>query len=341
MPRDLLPYAACRLHQALLAHRRALSLRPEGALVLRPELTRCLRLADRLARAEAHHYDGAARRLREALRWSIAESERQLETWRTQLNPRLPPLPSPLELLAELEQLAEEFGELALARGSKELIATTEPITLEGIELGPFAIHLNLTAPVAGARDAYPAYRVIALAPQPAAGASHLHHPHVSHEQLCAGEAAAPIRQALLGGRIGEFYLLVRAVLETFNSSSAYAQLEDWLGSPCSDCGAMTDSDECSHCARCEDLLCGDCGQSCAGCDDVCCAWHSTACQRCGSTWCPACRDEALTDGHCQLCREALGLDDDPEPEEDDDADPEPTDAEPLPEENAHVSTAA
>ena len=65
-------------------------------------------------------------------------------------------------------------------------------------------------------------YRVVALDPHPAGSDESVTHPHVRDEQLCAGDAAAAIRSALAGGRICDFFLLVRSVLDRIQPRLAF-----------------------------------------------------------------------------------------------------------------------
>lgn len=57
-------------------------------------------------------------------------------------NPQSPPVPEFAVRAADLRQLDDEFGELTIDWRAKTLGAVTGPVTLRGVELGPFAITL-------------------------------------------------------------------------------------------------------------------------------------------------------------------------------------------------------
>src|SRR5690606_20967014 len=102
------------------------------------------------------------------------------------------------------------------------LSVTTEPITLEGVYLGPFRIELDVDDLAAGeCAD----YRVIALEPNPAASNCDVTHPHIQDEQLCEGEGRPLIRRALGEGRILDFFEFVASVLRAYNPESPYVSL--------------------------------------------------------------------------------------------------------------------
>ncbi len=104
-------------------------------------------------------------------------------------------VPSVRCLLADIEQLRKEMGGLRYHAGQGILAVTIEPVTLEGVYLGPFEIQLFLNSL---ARDEpYSAYEIVALDPHPAGCNSDVTHPHVSDQRLCAGDAVAPIGAAL------------------------------------------------------------------------------------------------------------------------------------------------
>jgi len=125
-------------------------------------------------------------------------------------------------LVAELEGLQEEFGELQLDWESKLLSVTTEPITLEEIGLGSFAIQLPWQR-LASYRDSR-CFDIVALDPNPAVLSDSVTHPHVKNLALCPGEAAVPLQRALEEGRLGRCLLAdsqCLAALQPFQSACA------------------------------------------------------------------------------------------------------------------------
>src|SRR5690606_25184728 len=106
------------------------------------------------------------------------------------------------EVMADLDQLEDEFG--GWNYKAQILSVITEPITLEDLYFGPFAINLEIDRlSLVGHKCVY---QIEALEPNPAVGSSHVPHPHVSDGNLCEGEASIPIRSALEHGRLADFF---------------------------------------------------------------------------------------------------------------------------------------
>jgi hypothetical protein len=229
------------------------------------------------------------------------------------------PVPSLREIFSELQAAQQEFGVLRYDAGQRVLSVTTDPIGLEGVELGPFEIELDITD-----LDGHTPYRVVALDPDPAASNEEVTHPHVSAERLCPGDASGAIRMALESGRLGDLFTLVRSVLTTYNPESPYVPLANWHGHPCYDCGHVMDDDsrffcescerdycdECtSYCRQCEESFCQECLTTCAHCDEPCCKACVPSCSDCDEACCKAC----LEDGLCPPCLEDLEENDESE----------------------------
>ncbi|WP_437193250.1 hypothetical protein [Planctomicrobium sp. SH527] len=229
-----------------------------------------------------------------------------------------PPLRSLYEELLALEQ---EFPEVRYDLAEKTVSIITEPVILEGIELGPFEIRLDWTQ-----LPLTPPYEVLALEPHPAGDSPGTTHPHVHDRILCEGEAREAIRLALDQGRLGDVGLLINQVLHTYNPGSAYTKLADWEGVPCADCGGPCPAEDltpcvgceqsscpdcCSSCRECGDSLCSACEQRCTDCQEPHCAGCLESCADCGQEVCPSCRTDAL----CGPCHD---LQQDPEDDETD-----------------------
>ncbi|MDP6720265.1 MAG: hypothetical protein QGF59_16510, partial [Pirellulaceae bacterium] len=130
----------------------------------------------------------------------------------------------------DLISLHDEFDEISWNKRSKTLSATTDPITLHDIYLGPFTICLNWGS--CGVAHAMP-YEVVAVDPHPAASNESIVHPHVQDGSLCAGDGCVPSRHALQEGRFLDFCLIGRKVLNTYTASSPYVALDAWFGTEC------------------------------------------------------------------------------------------------------------
>jgi len=224
---------------------------------------------------------------------------------------------TPRDLYRDLLALQNEFDEVDICPRQRKVSAVTETIILEEIDLGRFAIELNWEE-----LGQYQAYSVVALDPNPAASSSDTTHPHVQNGSLCEGEGRVPIRQALRHGRLLDFFIMVRQILRTYNSSSAYVSLDEWQGIDCHDCGRLVVGDERDTCEACEVDLCGDCSTGCRSCDRRCCSECIDSCSDCEEYFCSQCLsrcaecrqqfcEECLTDEKCNACREAEEAEDD------------------------------
>jgi hypothetical protein len=235
---------------------------------------------------------------------------RELQVYTTSSRP---PQPTPLrEIVEDLAGLEQEFPDVEIDLRSNKLSVTSDDIELEGVYLGPFKIVLNWNS-----IGDYRPYEVIAIDPRPAGSDSGTTHPHVHDDALCEGEGRLPIQQALLEGRLFDFFLLVRQILNTYNAGSAYVALSQWNGVECRDCGYSTSDDESTDCSRCGSVTCYDCSRDCNECGRALCGDCRTDCPGCGNgDYCDGClytcddcgetmcRD-CLVDGLCEDCDRA------------------------------------
>jgi len=301
--------------QLIRSRRIDLEERIHRAAAINNEMLRFGQITRKLRLAQQRRYEAAGRRLvRQAgrmlidLRYGLEVAVRQLDPPQSlQLNLR--------DITRELEQLADEFGPWSFDSDSHVLSVETEPIDLEGIYLGPFAIQLRLNDLSQASR--HQPFEIEALDPHPAAGHDHVTHPHVSDGGLCAGDATTPIVTALLQGRLCDFFLIVRQVLTTYNPGSPYVALDQWDGEPCYDCGYRVEGDcrffcercgydfcdECvGSCICCDVLLCRSCLSTCPQCEEPVCDVCLKACAQCSESCCADC----LIDELCPNCHEQL-----------------------------------
>jgi hypothetical protein len=238
---------------------------------------------------------------------------------------------TPQDIFQDLMMLEEEFRRVQWTK--HEIFVTTKPISLEGIYLGPFEIHLPYAS--VGKAPGNQSFHVIATDPHPSAKREDVVHPHVDGTALCTGDAVEPIGRALAEGRIGDFFMIVRSVLETYNEESPYVRLDQWEGGSdieCEDCGCCVHEDNASSCQRCLRWFCEDYGYGCNQCGDSICGGCSRTCSICDSRSCrttcmrncPQCEDLicrgcANDQGLCESCQEEQSqkgdLDHDPEDE--------------------------
>ena len=216
-------------------------------------------------------------------------------------------------LVEELNALQEEFGGIGFDKGNNTISIVTDPITLDGVALGPFSIQLKLDKLSELSKDHV--YHVVALNPNPAATDETVTHPHVSNEKVCEGDGSVAIKAALEQGRLSDFFTMVRSILNTYNPDSPYVALHDWDGTPCYDCGYTMNSEdtyyccycehdycaECStYCRQCEETVCLGCSGQCSYCEEMLCHNCVSGCEKCGELFCPSCLEDDL----CPNCKE-------------------------------------
>ena len=229
-------------------------------------------LSRKIERARERGWYGAIRRLTVTLHRELALCQGQLLMLSNKLDGQTrADLPAESEMFRDVLALEQEFPRVAADRKAGEIRVTTEAIVLDGIDLGPFDIRLQVD--VSRGR---PAYRVVALDACPAASNDGVTHPHVSGESLCEGDGHAAIQNALRKGRLYDFFLLVQQVLKTYARGQAYVELKNWRKVRCVDCGEMVDADDGCFCHACEDPLCAGCAATCRTCGrDFCAQLHS------------------------------------------------------------------
>ena len=209
-PQKSLVRLALSIHRALVAP--ALPARhielPTGAWRCASELVRQIR------RADLHRWHLAATKLREDLQYALISLQaRIVEMEPTSSNSRSRSyVARPTDIYEDLVSLEANFEAMSFDLKSNYLSVSTEPITLEGHYLGAFEVRLDLRR----LTSELP-YRVIALEPHPAASREGVTHPHVLDEALCEGEGRTAIRQALVQGRLLDFFQLIVNLLQTYN----------------------------------------------------------------------------------------------------------------------------
>ena len=297
-----------------------------------PAWNACKRLARLIGNAKWRGWADARRTLEQQLTRSVAECIDELVQVQTRLEDRhrVANVPSERDIFADLLALSTEFDEIQIDIPNTTIAVDTDRIVLREIDLGPFRIVLNWSN-----LSYHRPYDVLAQDPNPAASSSETTHPHVQDGHLCEGDGRAAIRNALQQGRLLDFFVLVRQVLETYSPDTAYVKLTDWDGRNCSDCGRLVGDDDCHCCERCGDEVCSECATSCTDCFEHFCSYHAgtcgscdkpfcnrclAACQACGGKFCKGCLD----DKKCPTCR---GRDEDVCEYEDDPDEPDASDA--------------
>lgn len=221
------------------------------------------------------------------------------------LEPSNPPIPTTAFFIAELKQLEEEFSDVRIGLKAKTIRVTTEPITLEGVYLGPFALQFSWER-YSWHRD-IGSFEIIALESNPAAADESVTHPHVKDRRICAGDAKRPLQKALDQGRIADAFCLLKGVLLNYNSDSPHISLDKWYGSPCYDCGGNMDEDDQYYCSWCDHAYCDSCASNCFVCHTTRCRSCLTDCAVCRKLCCSGClKAAANSDREC--CSRCLVL---------------------------------
>lgn len=205
----------------------------------------------------------------------------------------------------EVLQLREDFAAVTFLRREGKLSVHTEPVVLEGVPLGAFAI--ELAAGRFCRRGGTEVFAIKALDPRPAVVNRSCVHPHVQDSELCAGDGKFPIQLALEEGRLADAFLIVRSVLQTYNGDSAYVRLTQWTSEPCEDCRLMVEPQELSSCRACGSSVCEDCLPGCVECSTPLCRSCLHSCADCGGDYCRQCLDVSACSDHafCSQCRAA------------------------------------
>ena len=257
------------------------------------EAQRLCQLIDSVGR---RGWSAAAHSLRESLDRQLTTFRSRLEECHQQVKRAVPEARSSVRtIFDELAALEQEFDQVRCNLKHRTLTAVTAPIVLKGVYLGPFEVVLEWN--LIGIRTPY---YVVPLEPNRASSNDEVPHPHVNGSSLCEGDGQEAIRDALSQGRIFDFFVLVRQILETYNAGNAYVSLSDWDGVNCGDCGCTVPADDARSCDTCDCSVCSECCFSCERCWNSLCSECKQSCTACGNYLCPNCLRK------CSVCEGAF-----------------------------------
>ncbi|WP_417388678.1 hypothetical protein [Gimesia sp.] len=260
--------------------------------------TRVMSFSRLLSKAQQYHYPAAFAFCLVQYQQSMARLIQELTACHNEITTikRKPEIPSLRDLVDELSSLSDEFENTSIYWSEQEIVVRTPPVVLREINLGEFEIRLRWCE----LGDPQP-YRIISLSQT---GTDDVHHPHVQGDTLCEGEGKIPISQALAEGRLGDFFLLVQQILQTYNPSSAYVPLDRWWNSSCADCDDSMSQEESRPCSICEHQICEYCRRNCTTCGNHLCSSCADTCETCHHTFCRDCLSEcdACSDCFCRSC---------------------------------------
>ncbi len=266
---------------------------PDSLHLLIAEIPDLQRTCSQFRQCVGQQWHLAADSKRHKLVRQLCRMDTAISKLTSDLTSRSKRLPTAHDILADLREIEEEFGEVRYDKRSKSLCTTTEPITLEGLEFGRFTICFNLST-IASNCDENP-LNVIALDPNPCAADDAVVHPHVSAGHLCLGDATAPLRKATTEHRLADAFQIVAAVLRTYSADSPFCAIENWNGRPCDDCGFIANEDTSFYCEPCDKNFCEDCFSRCRDCGESMCLSCLSSCEICGDRICEDC--QSLCDG--------------------------------------------
>ncbi len=194
------------------------------------------------------------------------------------------------EVIRDLEKLAID-GTISFDHAKKEMIFTSDDITLVDVEFGRFEIRVPMNLEIR-------LLRVVAITPNICPSNTNITHPHVLGDNLCLGEVKEATKLAFREGRILDIVEMVNSTLTCYNSSDAHQMIQVWKGTVlCGDCGEHTLEDEIIGCDSCQNVFCNNCVSGCGNCGKTYCAsCMPITCKRCKKSICISCTNK------CRLC---------------------------------------
>jgi len=207
---------------------------------------RLTQLQAQATHANQRGWPWAAAHVRAELLKQLGWFETDLRVLQMRLQPSHTPVPAFRTLYEELRGLEQEFHGVTLDLAETTLTVTTEPIVLNEVVLGRFELRWNWER-----LRTDDALSVVALEPWHPDGRDDLTHPHVMDDRLCVGEDWQALEAALSAGRLSDYFVILRQVLQTYNFDSAYLALSHWSAVTCADCGSEVAERQRRSCEQC------------------------------------------------------------------------------------------
>lgn len=217
---------------------------------------------------------------------------------------------TPRNIYNELLYVERDFPELVVHAPHRYIEVTTEQVILEGVDLGAFKIRVPFDGLTAGLLNTV---RVNGVEPsKAAAGSEQYAHPHVKNGNVCWGEGTNPAAKALREARFSDFFLIVWALLNTYNDSSPYLAISTWKArrrKRCTNCNAAIGDEQILDCGRCQSSYCRECSvrpQPCAApdCTTDNCGNCRSRCSKCSKECCRNCVRKQRDMFNSRLCVE-------------------------------------
>ncbi len=223
-----------------------------------------------------------------------------------------PPNPS-LSLTEAMQEMTIVNDSWPKVEYQKGLLAVTiDEVSLsddnDTVHFGKFLITLDLSDPFSKH-----GLGVGAISPKSEEGDHY--HPHVTPDgSLCAGDGEDMMKEALIQGRLEDYFRIVEAILRTYNVKSPYASLSNWYNPDhegetfCDACETYRPDEEAYHCESCNTSTCDICGSDmseCSECNEYRCSGCYNCCEGCGETVCHSCSINC-TNCKCIYCSSCL-----------------------------------
>ena len=273
---------------------------------LHTRLQSCMILHSKIRKAREKGLAVAEKIVHKQLIADVSRLKRQVDI--SSLNPPEPDkAPGVRDIYADIKAVEAEFGEYKWDHVRRTLSVTTDPVTLLEVPLGPFRIHLSLEHfhnPSASDGGTF----VDAINPNYSNGHSH---PHVSESgYVCLGDGVHSIRKALEDGRVLDYFIILKQLLNSYDASGAYTTLEGWGEEDedriiCNECGY--DTSDYFYCEHCLCSYCEECYGSCESCEELVCDGCRTDCRTCTISLCRGCALVTCKDCCSSLCETCAG----------------------------------
>lgn len=216
-----------------------------------------------------------------------------------------PKIPKQIEVVEEVKAIIQGWPKVSYEHGKLSVLIKNVVLSdhIDEVDFGDFIISLELSNPRYGLHiDAVSPVKI---------DAGYVH-PHVSDHSLCAGDGEDIMVDALLQGRLEDYFRIVEAILRTYNDASPYKPLSEWYNPEdkfcCDHCGRLLESEYdvvmcnecgseyCTACAEgggecivCAHWLCPVCVKTCESCEEIICDGHSYICEDCNKIYCRGC----------------------------------------------------
>lgn len=173
----------------------------------------------------------------------------------------IPPIPSKKQLKDELTAVARDFPEVDFSKSDG--ITVTMPIVIADYDFGLFDVTLK-DQPLSSIDGQFEMY---ATSREQRYKVDGFYHPHIGENGfVCLGSARPHFEDVWRMGRLYDLFLMVHALLQTYNPASPFVELTELVNAEeesCSVCGQFRNRCLLIECQVCNELVCSDCINYC------------------------------------------------------------------------------